>query len=56
MFTTPDGSGIRKALRYMYPYIKDKKQWPLPKDVMYDDEWPMRQSSLLFAGKGPGKF
>lgn len=54
MFTTPDGSGIRKALEYMYPYIKDKKQWPLPKDVMYDDEWPMRQSSLLFAGKALG--
>jgi hypothetical protein len=35
----------------MYPYIKDKQKWPLPKDVMYDDEWPMRQSSLLFAGR-----
>jgi hypothetical protein len=53
-FTTPDGGGIRKALEYMYPYIKDKKQWPLPKDVMYDEEWPMRQSSLLFAGKALG--
>jgi hypothetical protein len=53
-FTTPNGSGIHKALEYMYPYIKDKKQWPLPKDVMYDDEWPMRQSSLLFAGKALG--
>src|SRR5713226_6445588 len=49
-FELPDGRGMRKALVYMAPYIKDKKSWPLPKDVMYDEEWPMRQSSLLFAG------
>ena len=51
MFTLADGRGIRKAMEYMYPYIKDKKKWPLAKDVMYDAEWPMRQSSLLFAGR-----
>jgi hypothetical protein len=49
-FELPDGRGLRKALAYMVPYIKDKKSWPLAKDVMYDDQWPMRQSSLLFAG------
>ncbi len=49
-FELPDGRGMRKALVYMAPYIKDKKSWPLPKDVMYDEEWPMRQSSLLFGG------
>lgn len=51
LFTTPEGVGISTALRYMYPYIKDKKLWPLPKDVMYDEQWPMRQSSLLFGGR-----
>jgi hypothetical protein len=51
LFATSGGAGIRKALDYMYPYIKDKSRWPLAKDIMYDDEWPMRQSSLLFAGK-----
>jgi hypothetical protein len=51
LFTTPVGGGLRRAMQYMYPYIKDKQKWPLPKDVMYDDEWPMRQSSLLFAGR-----
>lgn len=25
-------------------------RWPKPPDVMYFEEWPMRQSSLLFAG------
>jgi len=50
-FTTNDGRGISKSLAYMYPYIKDKKNWPLKPDVMYAAEWPMRQCSLLFAGR-----
>ena len=49
-FELPDGRGIGKALTYMYPYIKDKKSWPLKRDVMYDADWPMRQVSLLFGG------
>jgi hypothetical protein len=50
-FTASDGRGISKALAYMYPYIKDKKSWPLKPDVMYDSEWPMRHCSLLFGGR-----
>jgi len=49
-FELPDGRGMRKAMAYMAPYIRDKKTWPKPPDVMYDAHWPMRQSSLLFAG------
>jgi hypothetical protein len=49
-YETPDGRGIRRAMEFMYPFIKDKKLFPKPPDVMYDNEWPMRQSSLLFAG------
>ena len=49
-FALPDGRGIALATAYMYPYIKDKNRWPLKPDVMYDDRWPMRHSSLLFAG------
>jgi Alginate lyase len=49
-FTLPDGRTIGKAVAYMYPFIKDKKRWPLKPDVMYFDQWPMRQPSLLFAG------
>jgi hypothetical protein len=37
-------------MQFMVPYIRDKKSWPKPPDVMYDREWPMRQASLLFAG------
>jgi Alginate lyase len=50
IFELSDGRGLRKAVGFMAPYIKDKKSWPLKPDVMYDDQWPMRQSSLLFAG------
>jgi hypothetical protein len=49
-FELADGRGVRKAMLFMAPYIRAKKNWPLPPDVMYDEEWPMRQSSLLFAG------
>lgn len=49
-FELADGRGMRRALSYMEPYVRDKKRWRLPPDVAYDTEWPMRQSSLLFAG------
>ena len=49
MYTTPDGRGLRLAVAYMYPYIKDRGSWPKPPDVMYHDRWPVRQPALLFA-------
>ncbi|HMG72503.1 MAG TPA: alginate lyase family protein [Pyrinomonadaceae bacterium] len=45
-----DGRGMRRAMEYMFPFIRDKKSWPLKPDVMYNSEWPMRHGSLLFAG------
>lgn len=49
-FETANGRGFRHAMEYMAPFIRDKKSWPQKPDVMYDKEWPMRQTSLLFAG------
>ena len=49
-FQTADGRGFRSAMEYMTPFIANKKSWPMKPDVMYDDQWPMRQNSLLFAG------
>jgi hypothetical protein len=49
-FELPDGRGMRRAMAYMVPYIRDRKAWQKPPDVMYDANWPMRQASLLFAG------
>jgi hypothetical protein len=45
-----DGRGMARAIAYLYPYLRDKRKWPLPPDVMYDNKWPVRQPSLLFAG------
>ena len=45
----PDGRGMAKAMEYMYPYMLDKKKWPMPPDVMYYNEWPVRQPSLFLA-------
>jgi hypothetical protein len=50
-YTLPDGRGMAKAMAWMFPYLQDKTRWPLKPDVMYDKEWPMRQASLLFAGR-----
>jgi hypothetical protein len=50
-YATPDGRGMAKAMAWMFPYVRNKASWPLKADVMYDREWPMRQSSLLFAGR-----
>jgi hypothetical protein len=53
-FALPDGRGLRRAVAFMAPFIRDRKRWPFPPDVMYDDQWPMRQASLLFAGLSYG--
>ncbi len=50
-YETPDGRGMKKGVEYMAPFIADKSKWPLAPDVMYFDQWPMRQPALLFAGR-----
>jgi alginate lyase len=49
-YTTADGRGMRQALAFMYPFIKHKRTWPKPPDVMYYDQWPVRHPALLFGG------
>lgn len=49
-FKTPDGVDLEAALEFMYPYIKNKSNWPYQKDVMYFNDWPVRQPSLLLGG------
>ena len=39
---------LKKAVDFIYPYIKDKNSWPYAKDVMYWDEWPVASPVLLF--------
>ncbi len=49
-FSLPDGRGIRKAVKFLYPYLADKSAWPYKHDVQAWDGWPARQPALLFAG------
>lgn len=49
-FELPDGRGMELGMEFIAPYIEDKSSWPLEPDVMYWEEWPVRHSSLLFAG------
>jgi hypothetical protein len=49
-FTTSDGKNLELGLKYIIPFIENKALWPYQKDVMYWDEWPVRQTSLLFGG------
>jgi hypothetical protein len=51
LYATPDGRGMRKALAFMYPFIRDKRAWSRPPDVMYHDQWPVRHPSLFFGGR-----
>jgi hypothetical protein len=47
-FKTTDGKCIKSGIEYLFPYIADKSKWPLPKDVMYWDDWPVAQPALVF--------
>lgn len=49
-YELPDGRGMKRAEAFLYPYIRDKSTWPYKHDVMYFEDWPVRQISLLFAG------
>ncbi|NEW81956.1 MAG: alginate lyase family protein [Mariniphaga sp.] len=50
-FTTTDGRNMGKAIEFMFPFVANKKSWPFSKDIMYWDEWPVRQPFLLFGAQ-----
>jgi hypothetical protein len=47
-YQTKDGKSIRKGIEFLYPYLADKNKWPYPHDVMYWENWPVAQPSLVF--------
>jgi hypothetical protein len=49
-YSLPDGRGMRKGMDFIFPFVADKTKWPGEHDVLYWDQWPARQPSLLFAG------
>lgn len=49
-YETTDGKSLKLGIEFLYPYLKNKDSWPYPKDVMYWEDWPTKQPSLLFGG------
>ncbi len=49
-YETDDGKSIGRGIEFLYPYIKNKELWDYPEDVMYYEDWPVRQPFLLFGG------
>lgn len=49
-YQTQDGRSLLKGMDYLFPYIQDKNSWPFAHDIFIWEEWPVRQSCLLFAG------
>ena len=45
-----DGKSLAKGMDFIFPFITNKANWPYAQDIFIWDEWPVRQSSLLFAG------
>jgi hypothetical protein len=46
--TLSDGRGMLRAVDWLAPFLADKAKWPLAPDVMYWNDWPIRQPALLF--------
>ena len=53
-YTLPDGRSLVKGVAYLEPYLADKSKWPKKPDVMYWDNWPVRQPSILFGAVSSG--
>jgi hypothetical protein len=50
-YTLPDGRSMRSAVAFLYPAIDNRGAWKFPADPKHFSEWPVRQPSLLFAGR-----
>lgn len=50
-FKLADGRSIKKGMTFMFPYIRDKRNWSFGEDVMYWDNWPVAQPALLFCAQ-----
>ncbi|MGC3964532.1 MAG: alginate lyase family protein [Rhodocyclaceae bacterium] len=54
-YALPDGRSMVLGVEFLAPYIADKNAWPGTQDVMYWDEWPIRQPALLFGALSAGR-
>ncbi len=50
-YSTPGGINLLLGAEFLFPYVKNKSNWPFERDIMYWDNWPVREPFLMFAGK-----
>ena len=48
LYKTADGRSIETGIKWLYPFLQDKGAWKDKQDVMYWNDWPVAQPSLLF--------
>jgi len=49
-YQTENALSLKNGMEFLYPYVKEKSKWPYEPDVMYWNDWPVAQPSLLFTG------
>jgi hypothetical protein len=50
-YQTAEGKKMEKGIHFLFPYVKDKSQWPYAKDVMYWDNWPVAHPFLVLGAE-----
>ncbi len=53
-YTSPNGRSLVHGIEFLAPYLADKSKWPKAPDVMYWENWPVRQPALLFGALATG--
>ncbi|MGI4853157.1 MAG: alginate lyase family protein [Janthinobacterium lividum] len=54
-YTLADGRGMRSAVAFLFPSMENRSNWKLPSDAEHFSDWPVRQPSLLLAGRAYGR-
>ncbi|HKK62320.1 MAG TPA: alginate lyase family protein, partial [Bacteroidales bacterium] len=49
-YETDDNRSLKTGVEFLFPYIRNKENWPYGEDVLYFDDFPVRQAFLLFGG------
>lgn len=46
----PNGRSLADAMTFLFPFIRNKSEWPYPHDIAYWDSWPNRPAALFLCG------
>jgi hypothetical protein len=54
-YSLGDGRSLVRGVAFLAPFLADKSRWPKKPDVMYGDNWPVRQPCLIFGALAAGR-